>query len=32
VFADASHMPHVEQPAEFTRVVGDFLRKHDPAG
>jgi L-proline amide hydrolase len=31
VFADASHMPHVEQPAEFTRVVGEFLRAHDPA-
>jgi L-proline amide hydrolase len=31
VIADASHMPHVEQPAEFTRVVGDFLRRHDPA-
>ncbi len=29
VFADASHMPHVEQPVEFTRVVGDFLRAHD---
>ncbi|MEO6699918.1 MAG: proline iminopeptidase-family hydrolase [Jatrophihabitantaceae bacterium] len=31
VFADASHMPHVEQPAEFLQVVGDFLREHDPA-
>jgi L-proline amide hydrolase len=31
VFADASHMPHVEQPEEFTAVVGDFLRQHDPA-
>lgn len=30
VFADASHMPHVEQSAEFTRVVGEFLREHDP--
>ncbi|MET1006462.1 MAG: proline iminopeptidase-family hydrolase [Propionibacteriaceae bacterium] len=30
VFADASHMPHVEQPAEFTQVIGDFLREHDP--
>lgn len=29
VFADSSHMPHVEQPAEFTRVVGGFLRDHD---
>jgi L-proline amide hydrolase len=31
VFADASHMPHVEQPEEFTQVVGDFLRQHDSA-
>jgi len=31
VIAGASHMPHVEQPVEFTRVVGDFLRQHDPA-
>jgi L-proline amide hydrolase len=31
VFPDASHMPHVEQPEEFTAVVGDFLRQHDPA-
>jgi L-proline amide hydrolase len=31
VIADASHMPHVEQPAEFTQVVGNFLRQHDPA-
>ncbi|MET0695649.1 MAG: proline iminopeptidase-family hydrolase [Propionibacteriaceae bacterium] len=30
VFSDASHMPHVEQPAEFTQVIGDFLREHDP--
>ncbi|MGG5260249.1 proline iminopeptidase-family hydrolase [Phycicoccus avicenniae] len=29
VFADSSHMPHVEEPAEFTRVVGEFLRAHD---
>ena len=29
VFADSSHMPHVEEPAEFRRVVGDFLRAHD---
>lgn len=29
VFADSSHMPHVEEPAEFTRVVGGFLRDHD---
>ena len=29
VFADSSHMPHVEEPVEFHRVVGDFLRAHD---
>ena len=29
VFADASHMPHVEQPEEFLQVVGTFLREHD---
>lgn len=29
VFAHSSHMPHVEEPAEFLRVVGDFLRSHD---
>ncbi len=29
VFAESSHMPHVEQPAEFLQVVGDFLRRHD---
>ena len=29
VFAHSSHMPHVEEPEEFTRVVGDFLRSHD---
>lgn len=29
VFAQSSHMPHVEEPAEFTRVVGAFLREHD---
>ena len=29
VFAESSHMPHVEEPAEFQRVVGDFLRAHD---
>jgi L-proline amide hydrolase len=31
VFSDASHMPHVEQPAQFAQVVGDFLREHDPS-
>ncbi|MBA8792552.1 L-proline amide hydrolase [Friedmanniella endophytica] len=30
VFAGSSHMPHVEEPEEFTRVVGGFLREHDP--
>jgi L-proline amide hydrolase len=29
VFAQSSHMPHVEQPEEFRHVVGDFLRAHD---
>lgn len=29
VFADSSHMPHVEQPEEFLRVVGGFLAEHD---
>ena len=29
IFADASHTPHVEQPDEWLRVVGDFLRQHD---
>ncbi|MFL6064800.1 MAG: proline iminopeptidase-family hydrolase [Friedmanniella sp.] len=29
VFARSSHMPHVEEPEEFRRVVGDFLRRHD---
>jgi len=29
VFAGSSHMPHVEEPAEFSRVVGGFLRSHD---
>jgi L-proline amide hydrolase len=29
VFAESSHMPHVEEPEEFRRVVGDFLRSHD---
>lgn len=30
VFAESSHMPHVEQPEEFLTVVGAFLRRHDP--
>ena len=29
VFPGASHMPHVEAPEEFRRVVGEFLRAHD---
>ena len=29
VFAESSHMPHVEEPEEFRRVVGTFLRAHD---
>jgi L-proline amide hydrolase len=29
VFTESSHMPHVEEPEEFARVVGDFLRAHD---
>ncbi len=29
VFADSSHMPHVEEPEAFAEVVGSFLRQHD---
>ena len=29
VFAESSHMPHVEEPEAFTEVVGGFLREHD---
>lgn len=29
VFAWSSHMPHVEEPAKFQRVVSDFLAEHD---
>ena len=29
VFAESSHMPHVEEPEAFTEVVGSFLRDHD---
>ncbi len=29
VFAESSHMPHVEEPAAFLGVVGSFLREHD---
>jgi L-proline amide hydrolase len=31
LFAESSHMPHVEEPEEFLRVVGGFLAEHDPA-
>ncbi len=29
VFAESSHMPHVEEPEAFTAVVGAFLARHD---
>lgn len=29
VFAWSSHMPHVEEPAKFQRIVADFLTEHD---
>jgi L-proline amide hydrolase len=29
VFAESSHMPHVEEPEEFLRVVGAFLIEND---
>lgn len=29
VFPDSSHMPHIEEPEDFTAVVGSFLREHD---
>ena len=29
VFAESSHMPHVEENDAFTAVVGAFLRDHD---
>lgn len=28
VFDDSGHQPHVDQPAEFNRVVGEFLAAH----
>lgn len=29
LFAESSHMPHVEEPAKFMRVVSSFLDSHD---
>ena len=29
LFAESSHMPHVEEPAKFKRVVAEFLASHD---
>lgn len=29
LFAESSHMPHVEEPAKFKRVVTEFLDSHD---
>ena len=29
LFAESSHMPHVEEPAKFKRVVSEFLHSHD---
>jgi L-proline amide hydrolase len=29
LFAESSHMPHVEEPAKFIRVVSSFLDSHD---
>ena len=29
LFAESSHMPHVEEPAKFNRVVAEFLDSHD---
>jgi L-proline amide hydrolase len=31
VFADSSHMPHVEEEDRYLQVVGDFLDEHDAA-
>jgi proline-specific peptidase len=30
VFEESAHMAFLEQPEEFLRVAGDFLRAHDP--
>lgn len=29
LFAESSHMPHVEEPAKFKRIVAEFLDSHD---
>jgi L-proline amide hydrolase len=29
LFENSSHMPHVEEPGRYLRVVGDWLRRHD---
>ena len=29
LFAESSHLPHVEEPAKFKRVVAEFLDSHD---
>jgi L-proline amide hydrolase len=29
LFAESSHMPHVEEPAKFKRVVSEFLDSND---
>jgi L-proline amide hydrolase len=29
LFAESSHMPHVEEPAKFKRVVAEFLDSTD---
>ena len=29
LFAESSHMPHVEEPAKFKRIVAQFLDSHD---
>jgi L-proline amide hydrolase len=31
LFEESSHMPHVEEPERFQRVVGDFLAEVEPA-
>jgi L-proline amide hydrolase len=29
VFPHSSHLPHLEEPDDFLKVVGTFLREHD---